>query len=54
MRPFYRFVIDELRKNFLHIDNKTLESMLSANAKILMVICYKIIKTTALEKRLTT
>ena len=29
----YRFVIDELRKNFLHIDNKTLESMLRANAK---------------------
>jgi hypothetical protein len=47
----YKFVIDELRKNFLHIDNKTLESMLRANAKMLMVICYEIIQTTALEKK---
>jgi hypothetical protein len=47
----YRFVIDELRKNFLHIDNKTLESMLRANVKMLMVICYEIIQTTALEKK---
>jgi hypothetical protein len=47
----YRFVIDELRKNFLSIDNKTLESMLGANAKMLMVICYEIIQTTALERK---
>jgi hypothetical protein len=45
----YKYVIDELRKNFLHIDNKTLESMLRANAKMLMVICNEIIQTTALE-----
>ena len=47
----YRFVFDELRKNFFHIDNKTLESMLRANAKMLMVICYEIIQTTASEKK---
>jgi hypothetical protein len=47
----YKFVIEELRKNFLHIDNKTLELMLRANAKMLMVICYEIIQTTALEKK---
>ena len=47
----YRFVIDEIRKNFLHIDNKTLESMLRPNVKMLMVICYEIIQTTALEKK---
>jgi hypothetical protein len=47
----YRFVIDELRKNFLTVDNKTLESMLGANAKMLMVICYEIIQTTALERK---
>ena len=45
----YRFVIDELRKNFLQIDNKTLKSILRANAKMLMVICNEIIQTTALE-----
>ena len=44
-------MIGELRKNFLHIDNKTLELMLRANAKMLMVICYEIIQTTALEKK---
>ena len=44
-------MIEELRKNFLHIDNKTLESMLRANVKMLMVICYEIIQTTALEKK---
>jgi hypothetical protein len=44
-------VIEELRKNFLHIDNKTLELMLRANAKMLMVICYEIIQNTALEKK---
>jgi hypothetical protein len=48
----YRFVLEELRKNFLRINNKTLESMLRANAKMLMVICYEIIQTTALEKRI--
>jgi hypothetical protein len=47
----YKFVIEKLKKNFLHIDNKTLESMLRANAKMLMVICYEIIQTTALEKK---
>ena len=48
----YRFVLEELRKNFLCINNKTLESMLRANAKMLMVICYEIIQTTALEKKI--
>jgi hypothetical protein len=48
----YRFVLEELRKNFLRINNKTLESMLIANAKMLMVICYEIIQTTALEKKI--
>jgi hypothetical protein len=48
----YRFVLEELRKNFLRINNKTLESMLRANAKMLMVICYEIIQTTALEKKI--
>jgi hypothetical protein len=47
----YRFVIEELEKNFLHLDNKTLESILIANAKMLMVICFEIIQTTALEKK---
>jgi hypothetical protein len=50
----YRFVLEELRRNFLRINNKTLESMLRANAKMLMVICYEIIQTTALEKKLAT
>lgn len=45
----YKYVIDELRKNFLHVDNKTLKSILRANAKMLMVICNEIIQTTALE-----
>ena len=49
----YRFVLEELRKNFLRINNKTLESMLGANAKMLMVICYEIIQTTALEKKIS-
>jgi hypothetical protein len=48
----YRFVLEELRKNFLRINNKTLESMLIANAKMLMVISYEIIQTTALEKKI--
>jgi hypothetical protein len=47
----YKFVIEELKKNFLHIDNKTFESMLRANAEMLMVFCYEIIQTTALEKK---
>ena len=45
----YKYVIDELRKNFLHVDNKTLKSILRANAKMIMVICNEIIQTTALE-----
>jgi hypothetical protein len=49
----YRFVIEEL-KNFLRIYNKTLDSKLRANAELLMVICYEIIQTTALEQKLTT
>jgi hypothetical protein len=48
----YRFVLEELRKNFLRINNKTLESKLRANTKLLMVICYEIIQTTALEKKI--
>lgn len=48
----YRFVIEELRRNFLPINNKTLESTLRANAKMLMVICYEIIQTTSLEKKI--
>jgi hypothetical protein len=47
----YRFVIEELGRNFLHVNNETLEGMLRANAKMLMVICYVIIQTTALEKK---
>jgi hypothetical protein len=43
----YRFVLEELRKHFLRINNKMLESRLRANAKLLMVICYEIIQTTA-------
>ena len=35
----YGFVFEELRKNSLRINNKTLESMLRANTKMLMVIC---------------
>ena len=48
----YRFVIEELGRNFSHVDNETLECMLRANAKMLMVICYEIIQTTALEKKI--
>jgi hypothetical protein len=48
----YRFVIEELGRNFLHVDNETLECMLRTNAKMLMVICYEIIQTTAQEKRI--
>jgi hypothetical protein len=47
----YRFVIEELGRNFLHVDNETLECILRTNAKMLMVICYEIIQTTALEKK---
>jgi hypothetical protein len=47
----YRFVIKELGRNFSHVDNETLECMLRANAKMLMVICYEIIQATALEKK---
>jgi hypothetical protein len=48
----YRFVIEELGRNFSHVDNETLACMLRANTKMLMVICYEIIQTTALEKKI--
>jgi hypothetical protein len=47
----YRFVIEELGRNYSHVNNETLECILRANAKMLMVICYEIIQTSALEKK---